>query len=273
MTALVLQLDRLDPGIPGRTLAPLSLTIQAGECWGILGPNGAGKTTLLHTLAGLRSPVAGQIWLDGRRLSQWPRQALAQRRAVVFQTQQDSFPTTVREAVLLGRYPWRAGWQGETDADHHRVDQALAALSLTALAQRPLEQLSGGERQRVALAVADALAPALWLVDEPTNHLDLHHQVQVMRRLSHHAQAGAAVVMCLHDVNLAARWCDRVLLLGTDGQHQAGDAATLLTEPRLSALYGEPLSRAWLAGAPVFVPTAVAGLDAAAAPAVEPPDA
>ncbi|EKF75507.1 ABC transporter ATP-binding protein [Alcanivorax hongdengensis A-11-3] len=242
--------------VPGRPAGrPLDLTIEPGQRWGILGPNGAGKTTLLHTLAGLRSPRAGQVLLDGRALPALSHRRLARQRAVVFQERQDSFPATVMETALIGRHPYLSPWQWEGREDHRRALAALEALGLTPLRDRLVSTLSGGERQRVALATALTQAPSLWLVDEPTNHLDLHHQVAVMALLAEQADRGAAVVMCLHDLNLAARWCDHLLLLYPDGELCFGPAADMLVPSALEALYGQRLAVGQVDGAPVFVPT------------------
>ncbi|MDX1804515.1 MAG: ABC transporter ATP-binding protein [Alcanivorax sp.] len=243
--------------VPGRAAGEaLSLTINAGQRWGILGPNGAGKTTLLHTLAGLRAPRQGQIYLQGRPLALLSRRTVARRRAVVFQERQDSFPATVLETALIGRHPFLSAWQWESPADRAQARAALAVLGLDGLQDRQVSTLSGGERQRVALATALTQNPALWLVDEPTNHLDLHHQVAVMSLLARQADAGAAVVMCLHDLNLAARWCDHLLLLYPDGQLCFGPASQMLVPAALETLYGQRLAVGEVDGRPVFMPAA-----------------
>lgn len=241
--------------VPGRAAGqPLNLTIEPGQCWGVLGPNGAGKTTLLHTLAGLYPPRSGQVRLAGSPLASHKRRAVARQRAVIFQEHQDGFPATVLETVLMGRHPFLSPWQGESEADFHLARQALARLSLSRLEDRLVTTLSGGERQRVAVATALAQSPALWLADEPTNHLDLRHQVSVMTLLSNQAKAGAAVLMCLHDLNLAARWCDHLLLLYPDGRACFGQAVSMLVPQALEDLYGQKLAVAQVRGAPVFVP-------------------
>jgi iron complex transport system ATP-binding protein len=130
----------------------------------------------------------------------------------------------------------------------------MEALSLSLLGDRLVSTLSGGERQRVAIATALTQQPAIWLADEPTNHLDLHHQVAVMELLHRQAEQGAAVFMCLHDLNLAARWCDHLLLLYPDGELCFGPAETMLVPEALERLYDQKLSVAQINGAPVFVP-------------------
>ncbi|MBP5980318.1 MAG: ABC transporter ATP-binding protein [Halomonas sp.] len=240
------------PNRPGGT--PLNLTIQPGQVWGVLGPNGAGKTTLLHTLAGLRAPRSGSVNLDEAPLANLPRRQIAQTLGVVFQERMDSFPATVMETALIGRHPFLSAWQRESNADYVLAEQALARLDIAPLSDRLVNTLSGGERQRVALATVLTQAPAIWLADEPTNHLDLHHQSAVMALMAEQAASGKSVVMCLHDLNLAARWCDQILLLYPDGKAKWGPRERLLTAETLEALYRQRLTVVEVNGAPVFVP-------------------
>ncbi|MDN3552694.1 ABC transporter ATP-binding protein [Halomonas almeriensis] len=241
--------------VPGRADGRcLDLRMQPGERWGVLGPNGAGKTTLLHTLAGLRAPRAGEVWLDQRALARWRRRELARRLGVVFQERHDDFPATVMETAMIGRHPYLSPWQRESDAEVALAQAALRRLDLEHLASRLVSTLSGGERQRVSLATVLTQAPGWWLVDEPTNHLDLHHQVATMRLLEEQASAGCGVVMCLHDLNLAARWCSHLLLLYPDGEACWGPAEAMLEPAALEKLYDQPLTLVEADGAPVFVP-------------------
>ncbi|MFW6346566.1 MAG: ABC transporter ATP-binding protein, partial [Halomonas sp.] len=166
--------------IPGRADGqPLAFTVEGGQTWGVLGPNGAGKTTLLHTLAGLRPPRSGDVWLGERSLTDLRRRAVSQQLGLVFQDRQDGFPATVLETALVGRHPWLSPWQMEGGDDLARAEQALARLDVDHLADRLVNTLSGGERQRVSIATVLTQNPDIWLLDEPTNHLDLHHQVAV----------------------------------------------------------------------------------------------
>ncbi|MDC0661228.1 ABC transporter ATP-binding protein [Marinobacter sp. SS21] len=250
-----LQLRELTVDIPGRGAGrPLSFGIEPGQVWGVLGPNGAGKTTLLHTLAGLRPPRAGQVWLDDRPLAGLPRRNVAQHLGLVFQERQDGFPATALETALIGRHPFLSSWQMESGADLSLARQALARLEVGHLEERLVNTLSGGERQRVAIATVLTQSPAIWLADEPTNHLDLHHQIAVMELLAGEAAAGKAVFMCLHDLNLAARWCDHILLLYPDGEACWGPAPQMLVPDALERLYGQRLATTELDGAPIFVP-------------------
>jgi len=251
----VLDIENLIVDIPGRGDGePLNLQVKSGQRWGVLGPNGAGKTSLLHTLAGLRPPRRGQVILNGSPLASLSRREVARQVAVVFQERQDSFPATVMETVLIGRHPFLSAWQCESAEDIRFAQEALSALSLNLLKDRLVSTLSGGERQRVSIATALTQQPTIWLADEPTNHLDLHHQVAVMELLDQQAGNGAAVFMCLHDLNLAARWCDHLLLLYPDGELCFGPAQTMLVPAALERLYDQKLVVGQVNGVPVFVP-------------------
>ncbi|PXX92485.1 ABC transporter [Marinobacter vulgaris] len=250
-----LNTEQLIIDIPGRAdSTALSLQVGAGETWGVLGPNGVGKTTLLHTLAGLRKPRKGRVKLGTAALASLGRRTIARRLGVVFQDQQDGFPATVLETALVGRHPWLSPWQMETAEDERLARQALETLGVDHLSGRLVNTLSGGERQRVAIATVLAQSPDTWLLDEPTNHLDLHHQVAVLQLLSEQARSGRSVFMCLHDLNLAARWCDHLLLLYPNGEACWGPTETMLIPSALERLYDQKLITVEADGAPVFVP-------------------
>lgn len=242
--------------VPGRASgAPLDITLEPGQVWGVLGPNGAGKTTLLHTLAGLKPPRSGHVKLADRPLTLLRRRQIAQALGLVFQDRQDGFPATVLETALIGRHPYLSPWQMEGADDYARAEAALAQLDVLHLRDRLVSTLSGGERQRVAVATVLTQAPHIWLADEPTNHLDLHHQSAVMALLAQQAANGCAVMMCLHDLNLAARWCDHILLLYPSGEACWGAKEEMLVSSALEHLYQQRLVKVEVEGAPVFVPT------------------
>ena len=251
----ILQTRELIINVPSRADGfSLNMSIEPGQVWGVLGPNGAGKTTLLHTLAGLLPARSGQVMLNHIPLVELKRRAIARQLGLVFQERQDSFPATVLETALIGRHPWLSPWQSEQAADLQRAQQALAAMDVDHLAERLLSTLSGGERQRVAIATLMTQDPDIWLLDEPTNHLDLHHQVKVMSLLREQASLNKTVFMCLHDLNLAARWCSHILLLYTNGDACWGPAKTMLQPSALEQLYSQKLITVEVDGAPVFVP-------------------
>jgi iron complex transport system ATP-binding protein len=242
VTAPILHCQGLRLAVPGRTLCrDLSFTVSQGEVWVVVGPNGAGKTTLLATLAGLRPPAAGSIHLAGRELRDWPPRARALKLGLLPQDTFDAFPDTALEIALAGRHPHVPRWRAETERDIAEAHAALAAVEVADLASRNVLTLSGGERRRVALAMLLAQDPDLMLLDEPTNHLDVAHEVRILELLALRAlDRRHAVMMSLHDLTLAARHATHALLFGFDGV-TAGTASDMLTEHRLSALYGQPL--------------------------------
>jgi len=218
----------------------LSLSINAGESWAVLGMNGCGKTTLLHTLAGLLPALSGEINLNSISLDTLPRRYIAQQLSLLLQHQEDHFPGTVLESVLIGRHPHLQSWQWESEEDHKIANDALESVGLTGFLERSILTLSGGERQRVALATLLAQQTPVRLLDEPVNHLDIHHQHDVMKLLTTH-KSEQANVFVLHDVNLATRYCDHALLMYGDGRTQQGTCDAILTEENLSALYQHPI--------------------------------
>ncbi len=230
------------------------LQLFAGECLVLLGPNGAGKTTLLNTFAGFRPVMVGAVRMNGLPVEAWSAVDAARYRGVLPQQQADQFSSTVLESVLIGRHPHlgRWGWEGPEDV---RIAQAaLAEVGLSDMSGRDILSLSGGERQRVAIATLLTQAPRLLLLDEPTNHLDLHYQIHVLELFRAHAATGCGVVMVLHDINLAARYADRVILLDGRGGVRAGTRDEVLREDWLSEAYGHRLHRHVLGGRVNFVP-------------------
>ncbi len=240
MSEPLLEIQGLTLRRGGRTLCrDLDLSVETGSRWGILGPNGAGKTTLLHTLAGLIPAAAGRVLCRGRPLHAWPRRALARELGLLFQQETPALTTTVFEAVLGGRHPHLDGWGWETRDDLETAWRALSEMGLEPLARRDPQTLSGGERQRMEIAALLAQAPTVALLDEPINHLDPAHQAEVLEGLRRHfGEAPRAMVLVLHDVNLALTFCDRLLLLRGDGRWRAGAVEALGTAAQLSWVYG-----------------------------------
>ena len=256
--APLLEAERLALRVGERWLCcEFSLSLAAGECLVLLGPNGAGKTTLLHTLAGLREPTVGEVRIGGLPYAAWPALEAARFRGLLAQQQPDPFAASVLETVLVGRHPHlgRWGWEGPEDVAIAR--QALADVGLADFAQRDVQTLSGGERQRVAIATLLTQAPHLFLLDEPLNHLDLHHQIAALdlfQRLVREDGAGRGSVLVLHDINLAARYADHIILLDGRGGVIAGDRDTVLRADLLSQAFGHPLRRFDNEGRVVFLP-------------------
>ena len=217
-------------------LEALSLSLQAGEVLGVVGPNGAGKSSLLRAIAGLLPLQHGEVWFAGQALSTLDRQARARSLGYLPQNPQILWPLTVRELVALGRRP-HAG-RASAAAAAAAIDAALEAFELTGFAARPARALSGGEQMRVHLARLHAGQHALLLVDEPTAALDPRAQLQVLSALRALAAAGCGVLLVLHDLSLAARYCDRLLVLA-DGQAVVCDSpAIALSDARLAAVFG-----------------------------------
>ncbi len=235
--------QQLDISIGGKPVCRhLDLNIDAGSRWAILGVNGVGKTTLLSTLAGLRAPDSGEILLDGEALHAMAPRARALRLGLM--TQEDSFhisdpETTALDVALLGRLPHLDWWQAETAHDVALAHTALVAVGLPDIAARRTTQLSGGERRRLALAALLAQEVTLCLLDEPTSHLDLHQQIAFMDLLVGWSER--TLLMTLHDVNIAVRYCTHALLLFGDGEWCAGSVAEMLSADVLTRLYRHPV--------------------------------
>ena len=239
---------------PRTLIESLDLTVHGGELWCVMGPNGSGKTTLLHTLAGLRPAQGGRVVLKGRPLQDWPAAGLARLRGLLPQTLHDAFSAAAIDVVLLGRHPHLGRWAWENAADRRVAEAALKAMDLEALAEHDVTTMSGGERQRVGLAALLAQDPPLLLLDEPVAHLDLHHQVTVLdrlRRLAH--ERGRAIVMSIHDLNLAARFATHALVLGPGAMLRQGPAESTMNEVVLSAAFGHPVASERFGGRTVFV--------------------
>jgi iron complex transport system ATP-binding protein len=238
-----------------RTLVEdLDLALRPGEALAVLGPNGVGKTLTLQTLAGLRDPASGTVLVGGQPLAAWPRRALARQLGLLPQGIEDPFPATVMEEALIGRHPHLGFWQWESAEDLAIASRALDEVDLAGFEERSLETLSGGERRRLAVATLLVQDPHVWLVDEPTNHLDPQHRLGVMRLLSSRVGAARAVVVTLHDVNLAAGWCARCLLLYGDGSWELGTGSEVLTEAAISRLYRLEVRRVEFEGRALFLP-------------------
>jgi len=233
--------------VPGRALVDnLEIAIRAGEVLAVLGPNGVGKSLTLHTMAGLRNTECGSVLLNGQPLDEWPRAQLAARIALLPQYVEDVFPATVFDTVMIGRHPHIPRFQWESEEDRRIAAEALALVDLSDMAQRNIATLSGGERRRLAIAQVLTQSPDIYLLDEPTNHLDPQHQLDALRIFRGKADSGAAIVASLHDVNLAARFSDRCLLLYGDGRWELGDPDEVLTEQQLTELYATNMeSVAW----------------------------
>lgn len=253
--AVLLEAEALALQVGARWLCcEFSLRLRAGECLVLLGPNGAGKTTLLHTLAGLRAPSVGAVRLGGLPYDARDANAVACMRGLLPQQQPDYFSSSVLETVLVGRHPHLGRWGWEGPADERIAQAALAEVGLAGFEKRDILTLSGGERQRVAIAALLAQSPRLFLLDEPTNHLDLHYQIEILRLFRRKTDAGCGVVMVLHDINLAVRFADHVILLDGRGGVRAGERDQVLQTELLSEAFSHPLRRFDMDGRTTFMP-------------------
>jgi len=234
--------ENLRVSVPGRILVDdLNLRTAEGELIAVLGQNGSGKSMTMHSLAGLRTPETGTVFLNGRSLSATPRQEIAKQLALLPQHVDDIFPATALDIALIGRHPHigRLNWASEHDYAVAR--SALEAVGLLDLSERDVLTLSGGERRRLAVAQILTQQPQIYLLDEPTNHLDPQHQLDALQLFRGKADAGAVILASLHDVNLAVRYADRCLLLYGDGRWDLGATDEILDCERLSRLYSTPM--------------------------------
>jgi iron complex transport system ATP-binding protein len=223
--------------VAGRTLVlqHVELTVRPGEVVGVVGPNGSGKSTLLRTLAGVRAPSAGRVWIDGEPLERLGPRRRARRVAFVGQDEQPPTELRVGELVALGRIPHRPPWAGGDETERIEVERALREVDLADAVDRQVDQLSGGERRRAVLARGLAQRAGLLVLDEPTNHLDVRHQLALLdliRRL------GRTVVITMHELNLASQYCDRLMVLHNGRARPAKSSSEALTPDVVAEVFG-----------------------------------
>ncbi|NBC47955.1 MAG: ATP-binding cassette domain-containing protein [Gammaproteobacteria bacterium] len=239
-----LQLHDLSVQIRGQTLlAGVDLEIGRGELFGLIGPNGAGKSTLVKALMQLL-PASGEVLLEGASLAAMNARERAQRLAYLSQDDRLQWPIRVRDLVALGRHPYRGSWwrggqaPGASAADHAAIEQALHATDVWDLRERRSDTLSGGERARARLARVLAVEAEVLLADEPVAALDPMHQLRVMELLRARCRSGQTVVVVLHDLTLASRFCDRLLLLDQGRPVASGAVDSVLSSDNLRSVYG-----------------------------------
>lgn len=218
----------------GARLVDVSLSLASGEMLGIIGPNGAGKSSLLQCLAGLLPCHGGEVQLADRALAEVPARQRAQQLGYLPQACESAWSLNVADIVALGRLPWG-------DQDDAAIQRAMTQADVLALQERKVDQLSGGEQARVWLARVLAGQPQVLLADEPIASLDLYHQRSVMDVLRRYAQGAHGVVLALHDLSLAARYCDRLCLMAQGRVRAFGSPAEVLTEANLSAVFRVPV--------------------------------
>lgn len=216
----------------------VSLEIESGQIIGLIGPNGAGKTSLLKVLAHVEQSYQGDYLLDGKAIHRYAKKALAKRMAYLAQNAQSHWPLSARKVIELGRLPWQGFARKLSAQDQLLIEQAAAKTDVNHLMDRPINSLSGGEQTRVFLARIFAGQPALIFADEPIAALDPYHQLHVMEILQQHAKAGGTVLVVMHDLNLASRFCDKLVLMNHGKILKYDNAQTLIEDPLLAQTYG-----------------------------------
>lgn len=242
--------------VPGRRLLEgISLDLPAGEAVALIGHNGSGKSTLLKVLA-RQIPALGDVSFEGRALADWPAQDYARRLAFLPQTTPPAEGMLVRELVALGRYPWHGALGRFGAQDHEAVARAMEECGVTRFADRLVDTLSGGERQRVWLAMMVAQQAGTLLLDEPISALDIAHQVEVLALVQRVCrQQGRSAIIVLHEVNMAARFCDHVVALKGGRLAMQGGPSDLMRPDTLRDIYGLPMQvLAKDDGTPVAIP-------------------
>ncbi|MDT8300236.1 MAG: ABC transporter ATP-binding protein [Sedimentisphaerales bacterium] len=220
-------------------LKDMSFEIKAGTFVGIAGPNGAGKSTLLNLLCGALKPKSGTIKIDATPIESYKWEALAGKVAVVRQEFVPVFGFSVIETVLMARIPYFGTFGFENKKDKQIVNEALEATDTAQFASRPIGSLSGGERQRVFIARALAANSPVLLLDEPTSFLDLKHQVGIYDLLkSTQLDKGKTIVAITHDINMAAQYCDEILLLGTNTDYHIGQTKDVFSPEQIEKIFG-----------------------------------
>ncbi|WP_411954700.1 ABC transporter ATP-binding protein [Alkalibacillus sp. S2W] len=235
----MLSLQHVSKTVDEQTLVSnVSFDVEAGQCVGLIGPNGAGKSTLMKLISGMYEVTDGQVLLFGQNVKRWSHKKKAQRVSVLTQDGLAPYPMTVYDTVMMGRYPHLKFFQRESADDLSRVDHVLTMTGLTDLKDQMLDTLSGGERQRVAIAKAMVQDPDLLLLDEPTSFLDIGYQTEVLNIVkAWQERTGLTVLMVLHDLNLAAQYCDRLILINQGEIVKQGSSDDILTTETLEAVY------------------------------------
>ncbi|KKX33260.1 ATP-binding cassette domain-containing protein [Rhizobium sp. LC145] len=235
----LLSLKEVSFAIEGRVLLhPLSLDLPAGRSIALIGHNGSGKSTLLKLIGRQQEPASGKILFEGRALETWPARAFARRLAYLPQRTPAAPGMLVKELVALGRYPWHGALGRFTAADHAKVEEAIELTGIGPFADRMVDSLSGGERQRVWLAMLVAQDATCLLLDEPISALDIGHQLEVLQ-LTHDLcrEKGITIITVLHDVNMAARFCDQIIALHSGRLIANGRPDEVMTPEELARIY------------------------------------
>lgn len=223
-------------------LDDVTMTVEPGTFYCVVGPNGSGKSTLMRILLGVLRPESGSVTLADRAVSAWPRRDMARRIGALAQDEAMIFPVRVRELVAMGRYPHLGALGAMRREDRRAVARAMRRCEVDGFAERPVSTLSGGERQRARLARALAQEPDAYVLDEPTAALDIAHEMTIFELLARLCRGdGATVLVITHNLNLAARYADRLLVLDRGRVAAEGTPADVLTQERVERVWGWPV--------------------------------
>jgi len=244
------------PGAAEPSLEGVTLRVEPGTLYAVLGPNGSGKSTLMRALLGTVPLRSGAVRLGGRPLGEWRRRELARSVGAVTQHEPTAFPIRVRELVAMGRYPHLGALRPETPRDREIIREALVQCDVERMADRDVSTLSGGEHQRVRIARALAQEPKALVLDEPTASLDIRHEMEILKLLRRSADGGMTVLLITHHLDLAARFADRILVLGCGRVAAEGTPTEVFREEILEAVYGWPVEVRIdeITGAPRVIP-------------------
>jgi len=234
-------------------LKDICIELAASEMLSVIGPNGAGKSTLLRCIDRILSPQKGCILLDGQNIKKMSRMELAKKMGYIPQSATQVFPATVFDVVLMGRRP-HIGWRsGEEDTE--KVLETLQLLNIEDLSMRDINELSGGQQQKVFIACALTQEPDVLLLDEPTSNLDIRHQLEVMDIIKNIVrEKKISAIMAIHDLNLAARYADRIIMMNSGKIFSAGDPVSVLTPDNIKEVYGVEAEVIDKRGRPHIVP-------------------
>ena len=234
-------------------LKDISMELGSSDVLGIVGPNGAGKSTLIRCIDRILVPQHGTVLLDGQEMGQMSSMEIAKKIGYVPQSISNTFPATVFDTVLMGRRP-HLGWRS-SEEDIDTVLEVLTMLKIRYLAMRDFNEISGGQQQKVLIARALAQDAEILLLDEPTSNLDIRHQLEVMEILTKLVKKkGLSVMMAIHDLNLASRYSDRIIMLNGGGIRDTGDPVSVLTAENIQSVYGAEVIVKHEAGKPYVIP-------------------
>ncbi len=225
-------------------LQDINLNISCGDFVGVIGPNGAGKTTLLRLMSGWHKPCSGFVYFNQKNLNDYSKKDLASKIAIMFSEPQTAIPFKVEEFVAMARYPFQDSFNKITDLDRLLIEDAMALTDIIDIKNRLVSNLSSGERQRVFLAQCLAQEPVLMLLDEPTSHLDIGHEINILHLLQKiNKEKNITIIMVIHDLNMAERFCDKIALLKHSRVFDFGETGQVMSDGNILQVFGVAVSR------------------------------